>query len=418
MNDDKFSVPAFSCRFCGEKVQRLVADLGMTPLCETLIGIEQYDDAEAYYPLQAYVCDNCLLVQLRDCISSRDVYHDEYPYFSSYSKSWLNHARLYVEEIVPKLGLGKGDLVIEVASNDGYLLQYFEPHEIKTLGVEPCRSVAEAAIAKGIRTEMVFLGQDTAKEIRQRHGPAELVVGNNVLPHVPDVRDFVSGLATLIADDGVITMEFPHLANLIRFNQFDTIYHEHFSYLSMHAVRRIFEACGLEIFDVQRLSTHGGSLRIFAQLSAGRRVVQPSLEQTLAQEADQGLTGHAIYDGFVEHARQTKRKILRFLIEAKEAGASVAGYGAPGKGNTLLNFCGIGTDLIEFTVDANPFKHYKFTPGSRLPIFPPEAIKAAKPGYLLILPWNLREEIIEQTAFIRDWGGKWVTPIPEVRVWE
>jgi len=417
LESNAFAVPSFRCRHCGGEVSDMFADLGMTPLCQTQITLEQFDKAESFYPLQAYVCKDCLLVQLRDCISSEDVFTDEYPYFSSYSAGWVAHAKAHVDEMVSVLGLGSTSLVVELASNDGYLLQHFLPYGIPVLGIEPCRSVAEAAISKGIPTEVVFFGRETADRLREQQGHAQLIVGNNVLAHVPDINDFVSGIQQMLAPDGVITLEFPHLLNLIRFNQFDTIYHEHFSYLSLHAISAVFHSAGLEVFDVRKLSTHGGSLRIFGQHSGGPRQIQASVEALLAEEREFGLLDVETYHRFNEQVRATKRAILEFLIQMRRDGKSVGGYGAPGKGNTLLNYCGIGTDLVDFTVDANPAKQFTFTPGSRIPIFPPDHIKEARPDILLILPWNLREEIMSQTAYIGDWGGQWVTPIPAPKVW-
>jgi SAM-dependent methyltransferase len=412
-----FSIPTFACRHCGAAVSHAFADLGMTPLCQTQIHPDRFNEPERYYPLQAYVCDRCMLVQLRDCISSEDVFTDEYPYFSSFSRSWVEHARVYVEEMIETLGLSSTSLVMEIASNDGYLLQHFLPHGVPVLGIEPCRSVADAAIERGVRTESRFFGLSAAGELRDQYGAADLIVGNNVLAHVPDINDFVAGLGAALAPSGVVTMEFPHLFNLMRHNQFDTIYHEHFSYLSLHVVISIFASAGLTIHAVRPLNTHGGSLRIYAGHAGANRAPDAGVEAVLAEERDAGLLRVSTYEAFAEQARATKRAILEFLIDVRGSGKRVGGYGAPGKGNTLLNYCGIGTDLIDFTVDANPAKQFTFTPGSRIPIFPPEHIKEALPDYLFILPWNLREEIMAETGYIRDWGGRWVTPIPRPKVW-
>lgn len=414
---DAFRVPSFACRHCGATVILPFADLGMTPLCQTQIAPEDFDKPERYFPLQAYVCTQCWLVQLRDCISSGDVFTEDYPYFSSYSSSWVQHARNYVDRMVGQLGLSANSLVVELASNDGYLLQHFAPHAIPVLGVEPSRSVAEAAQRKGIRTEICFFGRDTARNLRKRYGTADLVAGNNVLAHVPDINDFVAGVKEVLKPGGTVTFEFPHLLNLIRFNQFDTIYHEHFSYLSLQAVQAVFRTAGLELYDVEELSTHGGSLRVFGQHAGWARSISPAVAALLEKERLAGMLEGETYFRFAEQARASKRDILSFLIDARRRGKRVAGYGAPGKGNTLLNFCGIGTDLIDFTVDVNPAKQHTFTPGSRIPIYPPAHIRAMKPDYLFILPWNLKEEIMAQTAYIREWGGQWVTPIPEPRVW-
>lgn len=415
---DAFSVPSFACRHCGVVVTQLFADLGMTPLCQTQISPQHFDKPERYFPLQAYVCTQCWLVQLRDCISSADVFTDDYPYFSSYSPSWVQHAKSYVDRMVRELSLSPTSFVVELASNDGYLLQHFSPHGVSVLGVEPSRSVAEAAQRKGIRTEICFFGQNAARHLRERYGAADLVVGNNVLAHVPDINDFLAGVKEMLKPDGTVTFEFPHLLNLIRLNQFDTIYHEHFSYLSIHAVHALFRTAGLELYDVQELSTHGGSLRVFGQHAGGACRMRPAVNELIEKERVTGMLDIAVYANFAERARASKRDILTFLIDARRRGKRVAGYGAPGKGNTLLNFCGIGVDLIDFTVDANPVKQHTFTPGSRIPIFPPEHIRAMRPDYVFILPWNLKEEIMAQTAYIRDWGGQWVTPIPQPQVWD
>ncbi|WP_372660112.1 methyltransferase domain-containing protein [Hydrogenophaga sp.] len=415
--NDVFSVPAFPCRHCGASVTHEFADLGLTPLCQTQIAPARFNQAERYFPLQAYVCSACWLVQLRDCISSADVFTDDYPYFSSFSASWLAHAKAYVDEMVERLQLGSDSLVMELASNDGYLLRHFKPHGVPVLGVEPSRSVADAAIALGIPTEIRFFGRDTATDLRARYGAADLIAGNNVLAHVPDINDFVAGVQIALKPQGTVTFEFPHLLNLMQQNQFDTIYHEHFSYLSLHAVRAVFRTAGLDIYDVRKLSTHGGSLRVFGQLAGAGRPVTDQVAAVLAEEAQAGLLDVKTYGGFAEQARATKRDILDFLIQARRQGKRVAGYGAPGKGNTLLNYCGIGTDLIDFTVDANPAKQHTFAPGSRIPIYPPDHIRETKPDYLFILPWNLKEEIMAQTAYIREWGGQWVTPIPTPKVW-
>lgn len=414
---DIFRVPSFACRHCGATVSLPFADLGMTPLCQTQIAPEAFDKPERYFPLQAYVCTQCWLVQLRDCISSGDVFTDSYPYFSSYSSSWVQHAKCYVDRMVEHLGLSVDSLVVELASNDGYLLQHFLPHAVPVLGVEPSRSVAESAREKGIRTEICFFGGEAAHSLLNEYGAADLIVGNNVLAHVPDVNDFLAGVKRMLKTGGTATFEFPHLLNLIRFSQFDTIYHEHFSYLSLHAVIALFSTAGLEVYNVEELSTHGGSLRVFGQHAGGVHATGPAVRGVLEKERIAGMLDGETYEKFAEQARKSKREILRFLIDAKRGGKRVAGYGAPGKGNTLLNFCGIGTDLMDFTVDANPAKQHTFAPGSRIPIYPPDHIRSEKPDYLFILPWNLKEEIMVQTAYIREWGGQWVTPIPEPRVW-
>lgn len=417
MSQEAFRIPDFSCRHCGHKVSHSFADLGMTPLCQTQISLDRFDKPERFYPLQAYVCTSCWLVQLRDCITSSDVFTEDYPYFSSYSTSWLAHAKAYVDAMVPRLGLGRDSLVMELASNDGYLLRHFAPHGVPVLGVEPSLSVAKAAQALGIRTEVCFFGRESAQRLKSQYGSADLIAGNNVLAHVPDINDFVGGVKVALKPGGTVTFEFPHLLNLMQQNQFDTIYHEHFSYLSLQAVSAVFRTAGLMVYDVEKLSTHGGSLRVFGQHAEGPESVTPRVAALLDEERKAGLLDVATYTAFARQAQATKRDILSFLIDARRQGKRIGGYGAPGKGNTLLNYCGIGTDLIEFTVDANPAKQNTFTPGSRIPIHAPDYIREARPDYLFILPWNLKEEIMAQTAYIREWGGQWITPIPTPRVW-
>jgi hypothetical protein len=404
------------CRFCGAELQHTVVDLGMSPLCETLIDEASIDSAEPFYPLHAKVCADCFLVQVGDYVAPDEIY-SEYPYFSSYSDSWVEHARRYVEDVSDRFKIESGSFVVELASNDGYLLQHFLPLRVRVLGIEPAENVAACAREKGIPTEAVFFGRETATEVRSVHGAPDLIVGNNVLAHVPDINDFVAGMKILLANDGLITMEFPHLLKLIEQNQFDTIYHEHFSYLSLTTVRRIFDAHGLGVFDVEELKSHGGSLRIFAAHKDGRGAQgSPRVEALLSVEKEAGLLRVETYGSFEAQVNRTKHELLAFLIEAKRQGKSVAGYGAPGKGNTLLNFCGIREDFLDYTVDRNERKHGKYTPGTRIPIFPPDKIRETRPDYLLILPWNLKSEIVAQTAYIRDWGGKWVVPIPQVEV--
>lgn len=417
MKQDIFRIPDFACRHCGQPVSRSFADLGMTPLCQTQIPPERFNASEKYFPLQAYVCTNCWLVQLRDCISSGDVFTSDYPYFSSFSPSWLAHAKAYVDKMVGQLKLTPQSLVMELASNDGYLLRHFEPHGVPVVGVEPSGSVAKAAMALGIPTEVCFFGRQTAAELLGKYGRADLIAGNNVLAHVPDINDFVGGVTVALKPQGTVTFEFPHLLNLIQQNQFDTIYHEHFSYLSLHAVQAVFQTAGLEVYDVEKLNTHGGSLRVFGQHAGATHARNARVDALLAEERDAGFLQVDTYTAFAQQAQATKRDILSFLIEARRQGKRVGGYGAPGKGNTLLNYCGIGTDLIEFTVDANPAKQNTFAPGSRIPIYAPDHIREAKPDYLFILPWNLKEEIMAQTSYIREWGGQWVTPIPTPTVW-
>ncbi|MTI31185.1 methyltransferase domain-containing protein [Cytophagales bacterium RKSG123] len=372
---------------------------------------------EAYYPLHAKVCTNCFLVQLEEYVSPSNIFSD-YTYFSSYSDSWLQHAQDYAEFIIGHLGLTSEHLAIEVASNDGYLLQYFHKEGIPVLGIEPAKNVAEFAQKKGIRTEMRFFGKQTAKEMSTKYGMADLLMANNVLAHVPDINDFVGGMKILLEKRGVITLEFPHLLQLIDGNQFDTIYHEHFSYLSFITVEKIFAAHGLCVYDVEELPTHGGSLRIFVKHKEdSSREIAPKVKDLKERETSRGLMDPSFYLSFGERVKETKRKLLEFLISAKKKGKTIAAYGAPGKGNTLLNYCGIKTDFIDYTVDRSPHKQGNFLPGSRIPVLSPEYIQKTKPDYVLILPWNLKNEIMKQMDFIKDWGGEFVVPIPETTVY-
>jgi len=408
----------FCCRFCHAPLRTSFVDLGMSPLCQTHIAPEQLHEMEPFYPLHAYVCDVCFLVQLQEFVSPAQIF-GEYAYFSSYSTSWVEHARRYVDLMTDRFGLGRDSRVMEIASNDGYLLQHFVARGIPVMGIEPAANVARAAVERGVPTTVRFFGRATAAEIAGEHGKADLLLGNNVLAHVPDLNDFVAGMKALLAPGGVITMEFPHLARLMAENQFDTIYHEHFSYFSFVAAQRVFAHHGLTLFDVEELPTHGGSLRIYARHTENAAVpVGPRVAELRERELLDGFETLARYVGFGEQVRATKRKLLTFLVEARNQGKRIVGYGAPGKGNTLLNYCGIRTDFLEFTVDANPYKQGKFTPGTRIPILAPEAIRAARPDFVLILPWNLRDEIAAQASYIREWGGRFVVPIPEVRVLE
>jgi len=388
----------------------------MSPLCESYVPADRLNSMEPFYPLHTWVCERCLLVQLEQYVSPQDIF-GEYAYFSSFSDSWVEHARRYCAMAAERFGLGGGSMAMEVASNDGYLLQHFVKMGVPCLGIEPAANIAEAANAKGIPTTNRFLGERSAREITGAHGHADLVVGNNVLAHVPDLNDFVAGLGQLLKPTGVLTMEFPHLHRLIEENQFDTIYHEHFSYLSFIVVDRVFRRHGLALFDVEEVPTHGGSLRVFAQpADTGSQEVKPSVRALLDREREQGYEDLETYAAFAEQVRETKRKLLIFLIEAKRAGKSVAGYGAPGKGNTLLNYCGIRTDFLDYTVDRSPHKQGRFLPGTHIPIHAPEKLAETKPDYVLILPWNLKDEIMKQMAGVRAWGGRFVVPIPEVTV--
>jgi SAM-dependent methyltransferase len=388
----------------------------MSPLCQTHISPDQLHEMEPFYPLHAYVCDRCFLVQLQEFVAPAEIF-TEYAYFSSYSSSWVEHARRYAEMMIERFKLGPSSKVFEIASNDGYLLQHFVARGIPVLGIEPAANVAKVAIERGVPTTVRFLGSATAAEIAAAHGRPDVLLGNNVLAHVPDLNDFVRGMKTLLAPGGVITMEFPHLMRLMAENQFDTIYHEHFSYFSFLTVERVFAHHGLTLFDVDELPTHGGSLRIYGRHTDNETLkVSTAVHALRRREADDGFQSLDRYQGFGEQVKVTKRRILAFLIDAKERGKKVVGYGAPGKGNTLLNYCGIRTDLLDFTVDANPYKQGKFTPGTRIPILGPHKIREARPDYVLILPWNLKDEISAQMSYIQEWGGQFVVPIPDVRV--
>ncbi len=388
----------------------------MSPLCESYVSLENVDCMEVFYPLRVLVCDRCLLVQIRAYVRAEDIYSD-YAYFSSYSTSWLDHARRYTQEMTARFDLTPKSQVVEVASNDGYLLQYFAEQGIPSLGIEPAANVAEVARAKGIDTIVRFFGRETAAELVHQGMRADLLLGNNVLAHVPDLNGFVAGLKILLADSGVITMEFPHLLQLIDQNQFDTIYHEHFSYLSFLVVCRVFREHGLTVFDVDELPTHGGSLRVYARHDTDTsKPVAGSVDRLLDRERQAGYHELESYLAFREKVEATKRALLQFLIEAKQDGRQIVGYGAPGKGNTLLNYCGIRTDFLDYTVDRSPHKQGLLLPGTRIPICSPERIEETQPDYVLILPWNLKEEIMDQLEGIREWGGRFVIPIPELAV--
>jgi C-methyltransferase C-terminal domain/Putative zinc binding domain/Methyltransferase domain len=411
---------SYSCRSCGANLSHSFVDLGTAPPCQRHVVPGKFDHAEATYPLHAFVCDQCWLVQVPAYLAADELFDEQYAYFSSFSTSWLAHCEKYVEMAARRFKLGSASKVVEIASNDGYLLQYFVKRGVPVLGIEPTANTAAKAREKGVDTLVKFFGVDTAKQVRTDSGPANLILGNNVLAHVPDINDFVLGIKTLLADGahdwGSVTIEFPHLLQLIQHNQFDTIYHEHYSYLSLTAVKTLFNKHGLEIFDVEEWPTHGGSLRIFAKHAADPRAIERTVPTMLAREAEFGLKSLTRYQQFAEQVRETKRKLLDFLITAKRQGKTIVGYGAPGKGNTLLNYCGIRTDFIDYTVDRSPHKQGNFLPGSRIPIFAPEKIAETRPDYVLILPWNLREEISQQMKHIRSWGGQFVVPIPQVQV--
>lgn len=388
----------------------------MSPLCESFLQAEQLSEMEPFYPLHVYVCENCFLAQLEEYVSPDSIF-TEYAYFSSYSDSWLEHAKNYTDLMIQRFEINAGSFVIELASNDGYLLQHFVRKSIPVLGIEPARNIAKVAIEKGIPTIVEFFGEKMARNLASKGTQADLMLGNNVLAQVPSLNDFVQGMKILLKPRGIITMEFPHLVRLMEGNQFDTIYHEHFSYFSFIAVGKIFAAHNLTIFDVEELPTHGGSLRIYARHTEDEtRPVKESTTELLEREEAAGLKRMETYSAFSEQVKRTKRKLLDFLIRAKLEGKKICGYGAPGKGNTLLNYCGIRTDFLDYIVDRNPYKHGRFTPGTHIPIFPPDRIRETSPDYLLILPWNLKNEIIAQMAYIREWGGKFIVPIPEVEV--
>ena len=406
------------CRFCQTELHRTFVDLGMSPLCETYPSAAELNRGETYYPLHVYVCEQCWLVQLQEYESAENIFSD-YAYFSSYSDSWLKHAENYCDKMSNRFGLGRNNFVVEVASNDGYLLQYFVKHNIPVLGIEPAANVAKVAVEKrSVPTLVRFFGIRLAKELAAKGQTADLVLGNNVLAQVPDLNDFVEGLKILLKPEGVLTLEFPHLLKLIELNEFDTIYHEHFSYFSMLTTVRILEAHGLRAFDVEELPTHGGSLRVFAcRTEALTHDVQPSVDRLIREEERAGLASAAGYESFARQVKETKLALVDFLLTAAKQGKKVAGYGAPGKSATLLHYCGIGKDLIEYTVDRSPYKQGRFLPGNHIPIYHPDRIRESRPDYVVILPWNLKDEIIEQLRFIREWGGKFVVPIPRVETY-
>jgi SAM-dependent methyltransferase len=389
----------------------------MSPLCESFLAPGQLNRMEPFYPLHVLVCGNCFLAQLEEYVSPESIF-SEYAYFSSFADAWLKHAKRYTEQMIERFGIDEKKQVVEIASNDGYLLQYFVEKGIPVLGVEPAANVARSAVEKGVPTLVRFFGEGLARELLAGGSAADLLIGNNVLAQVPDLNDFVRGMKVLLKPGGIITMEFPHLMKLIEENQFDTIYHEHFSYFSIVSVGKIFSFHGLKIFDVEELPTHGGSLRIYAchQDDGGRKIGERVIGLREREEAG-GLTRMTYYGSFGERVKETKRNLLDLLIRLKREGKSIAGYGAPGKGNTLLNYCGIRTDFMDYTVDRNPYKHGKFTPGTHIPIHAPDRVKETKPDYLLILPWNFKEEIIEQMSFIRSWGGRFIVPIPGAKVY-
>ena len=403
------------CRLCGARLTRTFVDLGMSPLCESYVSADQLDQPEIFYPLHVRQCSSCLLVQLPEYVSGEAIFSD-YAYFSSYSDSWVAHAKRFADSMVDRLGLTADSLVIEVASNDGYLLQHFLAQGIPVLGIEPAKNVAEAAQSRGIPTMVRFLGSTTGSDIAERHGRADLVVANNVFAHVPDIRDFAAGLRALVKDSGLITLEFPHLLRLMQRRQFDTIYHEHFSYFSLLTATQALSTAGLRVADVEELDTHGGSLRIYARPEQHPGEPTARVKEVLDEEDLAGLhtlSGHA---GFASEVLRIKSDLLGFLVSAARKGRSVAGYGAPGKGNTLLNHCGIREDLLQYTVDRSPVKQGKFLPGTHIPIYAPDRLAETRPDYVLVLPWNLKDEISQQLAYIRSWGARLIFPIPELEI--
>lgn len=402
----------FACRFCSKPLRHRVVDLGMSPLCESYVAAENLDAMEPFFPLNVWVCDNCFLVQLNEYVAANEIF-DEYAYFSSFSTSWLRHAEDYVSMISDRLGLGSDSNVVELASNDGYLLQYFVARDIPCLGIEPAANVARVAIEKGIPTDVSYFGTERARTLASDGLQADLVLGKNVLAQVPDLNDFVGGVPHILKPHGTVTIEFPHLLRLFEENQFDTIYHEHYCYFSLISTEKIFAAHNLTIFDVEELWTHGGSLRIYARHADGDdRPVSAAVDELREREINAGFYEIDTYTAFEDQVRETKRQLLEMLIEAKREGKRIVGYGAPGKGNTLLNYCGIREDFLDFTVDRNPYKQGRYLPGTHIPIRAPELIDEVRPDLVLILPWNFKDEILDQMGHVRDWGGQFIVPIP------
>ena len=403
------------CRLCSAELRRTFVDLGMSPPCESYLDSSQLDAPETFYPLHVRVCEQCLLVQLPEYIPAKDIFSD-YAYFSSFSDSWVAHARDFVDQTSRRLDLGPTSFVVEVASNDGYLLQHTVALGIRSLGIEPAANIAEVARGRGIPTEVVFLGEQTGFDTARRHGQADLVVANNVFAHVPDIVDFSKGLRALVSDSGYVSIEIPHLLRLIEDNEYDTIYHEHFSYLSLLTAQRTLAAADLRVVDIEELPTHGGSMRLWSVPSASARQVGSSVARVLGKEAVAGLDTVEGHDGFARRVANVRNDFVEFLVGCQRAGKRVAAYGAPGKGNTLLNHCGVRSDLIEFTVDRNTHKHGLFLPGTHIPIYPVERLAEERPDYIVIMPWNLRAEIAVQLGYVRDWGGKLVVALPRFEV--
>lgn len=404
------------CRFCKAELQHVFIDLINAPASNSFRTSEQLNEPEVYYPLKVFTCHVCFLVQIDEYKKSDAIFDSEYVYFSSYSTSWLAHAKTYTEKMVERFGLNSNSKVVEIASNDGYLLQYFKERSIPVLGIEPTANTASVAREKGIETVVDFFGVRLANRLAQ-HNKADLLLGNNVLAHVPDITDFVHGMKILLAPKGVITMEFPHLMQLVDNNQFDTIYHEHFSYLSLYTVKQIFESAGLTLFDVEELPTHGGSLRIYARHTENETLnITKNVTSLLQKEITKGVQTMVYYTGFQKKVMNIKLQLLQFLLNQKKEGKTVAAYGAAAKGNTLLNYCGVKNDLLDFVVDANPHKQNKWLPGSQVPVVSENYLSQKRPNFVLILPWNLKNEIITQLSYIRDWGGQFVIAVPELEI--
>lgn len=404
------------CRYCGKELKTCMTDLGFAPLSNDYLAESDIQKGQFTLPLKVFYCDSCKLVQVVNYETPEGVFNENYKYYSSFSSSWLKHSENYVDYIVERLALTSNSNVMEIASNDGYLLQYFKKYSISPLGIEPSTSTAEEARKKGVETLEEFFGLDYAKKLTSERGKFNLIIGNNVLAHVPYIGDFAKGLKEALTEDGTITMEFPHLLNLIKFKQFDTIYHEHFSYLDILAVKRIFEESGLKIYDIEKLETHGGSLRVFATHIENEKVgISKAVEEILEEEISFGLDNSKVYETFYEDVKKAKLDILKKLIELKSKGKAVVGYGAAAKGNTLFNYCGIKSDMIDYVADLSPYKQNFYLPGSLIPVVEPKRIRETKPDYVIIIPWNIKDEIMQQLSFIREWGGKFITLIPEVK---
>lgn len=407
------------CRACDANLAEPFLSLGNSPLSNAYLSKDDLHRMEPYYPLEVYVCEKCYLVQLEEFETAKNIFSSDYAYFSSYSESWLQHCKDYTEKMIHRFGFDKNSFIVEIASNDGYLLQYFRQHNIPVLGIEPASNAANVAIKKGIPTDISFFDTSYAERMRKAGKLADLIIGNNVLAHNPNLHDFVEGLRTALKPGGIITMEFPHLLRLIEENQFDTIYHEHFSYFSFYTVQKLFESYNLELFDVEEIPTHGGSLRIYARhRNDNSSAITNNIRDLLKKEEIAGIFDLNTYYNFSEKVKITKRKLLQFLVQAKNEEKKIVGYGAPAKGNTLLNYCGIRNDFLDYTVDRSPHKQNKYLPGTHIPIKNPDMIREDKPDYVLILPWNIEDEIMEQMSYIREWGGRFIVPIPEVVILE